>query len=165
MKKNLVIGLIFACLVILLEQVSDVLLATEISRYDLITLGSLTFDKSEGIHSLISFVIKDTTSVIYLVVFALICALVLSLAILFTAKRKNVLAIGLFVVFGGLGCNLIDMIVNESHEVISYIYYTLPSGDLLWINIAQVFMVLGLIVAIVGLFIKAKKTNKVIVNA
>ena len=165
MKKNLFVGLVFAMLALLVEQVSDVLLATEISRWDLMTMGPLVFEKSTGLHSLLSFVYADTTSIVYLIIFGAICALVFALAILFTAKRKTVVGVGLFIVFGGLGANLIDMIVNESREIIAYINYPLETGALLWVNIAQVIMVLGTLVALVGLFIKAKKEVKEVANA
>ena len=165
MKKNLFIGLVFAMLALLVEQVSDVLLATEVSRWDLMTMGPLVFEKSSGLHSLLSFVYKDTASIVYLIIFAGICALVFALAILFTAKRKTVLAVGLFIVFGGLGANLVDIIVNETHEIIAYLYYPLQSGALLWINVAQIIMVVGVLVAFVGLFIRAKKDKKELANA
>ena len=165
MKKNLCIGLVFAMAALFVEQVTDILMATEISRYDLMTMGPLVFEKSTGLHSLLSFVYQDTTSIVYLIIFAAITALVFGLAILFTAVRKNVVAIGLFVVFAGLGANLIDMIVNESHEIIAYIYYPLENGAFLWVNIAQVIMVLGTLVALVGLFIKAKKVKAEVANA
>ena len=165
MKRNIIIGLIIIALTVLIDQISKIVMVgllefegNQINVIDGFFRFRLYYNKGAAFSSFENnFVFLMAMTVVATVIF-------IYMAYLADFKTKKFYSWGVYMMIGGMIGNFIDRVFNFDQGVIDFLSFTFFGKDFAVFNIADSFLVVGVICVIIDLLFFDGKRDKYLIE-
>ena len=163
MKKSIIFGLIIVTVVVLLDQISKVCMeALLVTEYNKIVIIEGFFKLYLVYNTGAAFSILDGQFGILMALTVVATIVFIYMARYANFDKAKLYSFGIYMMIGGMIGNLIDRIFQYGKGVTDFLSFTFFGWDFATFNIADSFLVVGVIFLIVDMiFFEPKRHNEV----